>query len=81
MVNDLVEVVNTKVVHLDEVLDEVQRTDRVWFKIGFIERLKVGMMMKKSQVTISICELENPFIFIMIWFFLILLMWLSVKMV
>jgi hypothetical protein len=29
MESDLVKVVNTKVVHLDEVLDEVQRVERV----------------------------------------------------
>ena len=42
MVKDLVKVVNIKVAHLDEVLDEVQRVVRVWFKNLLIEELKVG---------------------------------------
>jgi hypothetical protein len=42
MVKALVKVVNTKNVHLDEVLDEVQRVVRVWFKNLLIEELKVG---------------------------------------
>jgi hypothetical protein len=42
MVNDLVKVVNIKSVHLDEVLDEVQRIVRVWFKNLLLKGLKVG---------------------------------------
>jgi hypothetical protein len=42
MVNSLVKVVNIKSVHFDEVLDEVQRVVRVWFKNLLIEELKVG---------------------------------------
>ncbi len=42
MVKALVKVVNIKVAHLDEVLDEVQRVVRVWFKNLLIEELKVG---------------------------------------
>jgi hypothetical protein len=42
MVNSLVKVVNIKSVHLDEVLDEVQRVGRVWFENFLIEELKVG---------------------------------------
>jgi hypothetical protein len=45
MVNDLVKVVNTKVVHLDEVLDEVQRVGRVWFENPLIKGLKVGKIL------------------------------------
>jgi hypothetical protein len=45
MVNDLVKVVNTKVVHLDEVLDKVQRVGVVWFKNLLIPGLKVGTLM------------------------------------
>ena len=81
MVKALVKVVNTKNVHLDEVLDEVQRVGRVWFENFLIEGLKVGKILKRSKVTIITCELEIAFIFILIWFFLIPLMWLSVKMI
>ena len=42
MVKALVKVVNTKNVHLYEVLDEVQRVVRVWFENFLIEELKVG---------------------------------------
>ena len=42
MVKDLVKVVNIKVAHLDEVLDEVQRVVRVWFKKLLLKGLKVG---------------------------------------
>ena len=35
----------TKVVHLDEVLDEVQRVGVVWFRKLLKQRLKVGVMM------------------------------------
>jgi hypothetical protein len=57
MVKDLVKVVNTKVVHLDEVLDEVQRVERVWFENLPIKGLKVGMILKLSILTISVCKL------------------------
>jgi hypothetical protein len=57
MVNDLVNVVNTKNVHLDEVLDEVQRVERVWFENLLIKGLKVGMILKLSILTISVCKL------------------------
>jgi hypothetical protein len=57
MVNDLVKVVNTKVVHLDEVLDKVPRVGRVWFKNFLIKGLKVGMILKLSILTISVCKL------------------------
>jgi hypothetical protein len=52
MVNDLVKVVNTKVAHLDEVLDEVQIVVRVWFENLLIQGLKVGKILKVSHVTI-----------------------------
>jgi hypothetical protein len=61
MVNDLVKVVNTKVVHLDEVLDEVQRVGRVWFKNFLIQGLKVGMLLKMAQVTIITCHMVFDF--------------------
>ena len=70
MVKALVKVVNIKVAHLDEVLDEVQRVVRVWFKNLLIKGLKVGMLLKKSHVTIISCELGISFIFVLIWFFL-----------
>ena len=57
MVKDLVKVVNITSVHLDEVLDEVQRIVRVWFKNLLIEELKVGKILKRSKVTISVCKL------------------------
>jgi hypothetical protein len=57
MVNDLVKVVNIKVAHLDEFLDEVQRVGRVWFENLLIKRLKVGMILKMSILTISVCKL------------------------
>ena len=61
MVKDLVKVVNTKNVHLDEVLDEVQRVGRVWFENFLIEGLKVGKILKRSKVTIIICKLHLQF--------------------
>ena len=48
--------VNTRNVHLDMVLDEVQRVEMVWFKICLMQRLKVGVMLKLSIWTIIICE-------------------------
>jgi hypothetical protein len=57
MVKDLVKVVNIKVAHLDEVLDEVQRVVRVWFKNILLKGLKVGKILKLSILTISACEL------------------------
>ena len=62
MVNDLVKVVNTKVVHIDEVLDEVQRVVRVWFKNLSIKGHKVGKILKMAQVTIITCILEFSFL-------------------
>jgi hypothetical protein len=62
MVNDLVKVVNTKVIHLDEVLDEVQRVGRVWFKNFLIQGLKVGMLLKLSHVTIITCNMQISFL-------------------
>jgi hypothetical protein len=56
MEKELDKVVNTKVVHLDEVLDEGQRVVRVWFENLLIQGLKVGKMVRKSQVTIITCE-------------------------
>jgi hypothetical protein len=47
----------TKVVHLDEVLDEVQRVGIFWFKNPLIQRLKVGKILKMAQVTIITCHL------------------------
>jgi hypothetical protein len=61
MVNDLVKVVNIKVAHLDEVLDEVQRVGRVWFKNFLIQGLKVGMLLKMAQVTIITCHMVFDF--------------------
>ena len=49
--------VNIKRVHLDEVLDEVQRVVRVWFENLLIQGLKEGKMLKIAQVTIILCEL------------------------
>ena len=57
MVNDLVNVVNTKNVHLDVFLDEGQRVERVWFENLLIKGLKVGMILKLSILTISVCKL------------------------
>jgi hypothetical protein len=57
MVKDLVKVVNIKSVHLDGVLDEVQKVERVWFENLLIKRLKVGMILKLSILTISVCKL------------------------
>ena len=48
MVKALVKVVNIKVAHLDEVLDEVERVGRVWFKNLLIKGLKVGMLLKMA---------------------------------
>ena len=48
----------TKVVHLDEILDEVQRVGVVWFRIFLIQGLKVGNLLKMAQVTIITCELN-----------------------
>ena len=50
--------VNIKVVHLDEVLDEVQRVGVVWFRKLLIQGLKVGVMIKMAEVTIISCELK-----------------------
>jgi hypothetical protein len=49
-------VVFTKVVHLDVVLDEVQRVGFVWFENLLIQRLKVGIRLKITVLTISACE-------------------------
>jgi hypothetical protein len=56
MVKAMVKVVNNKVVHTDEVLDEVQRVGRVWFEKLLIKGLKVGMLLKMSHVTIITCH-------------------------
>ena len=48
----------TKVVHLEEFLDEVQRVVRVWFKICLIMELKVGTRIKMADLTIILCELN-----------------------
>ncbi len=64
MVKALVKGVNTKNVHLDDVLDEVQRVVRVWFKNLRIKGLKVGMLLKMAQVTIITCHM---FFFIFIF--------------
>jgi hypothetical protein len=63
MVNDLVNVVNTKNVHLDEVLDEVQRVERVWFENFLIQGLKVGMRLKMANLTITSYTLGFSFSF------------------
>ena len=68
MEKELVKVVNTKVVHLDEVLDEVQRVGRVWFKNLLIQGLKVGTRLKLSNVTIITCDLEISFLFFFLYF-------------
>ena len=44
MVKAWVKVVNTKNVHLDEVLDEVASADQVWFRKYQIQGCKVGKM-------------------------------------
>ena len=56
----------TKVVHLDVVLDEVQRVEMVWFKNLLIQRLKVGVMLKRADLTIISCE--HNLISNLIWF-------------
>ena len=56
MVKALVKVVNTKVAHLDVVLDEVQRFGRVWFENLLLKGLKVGKILKRSKVTIITCH-------------------------
>jgi hypothetical protein len=48
-------VVSSKVVHLDGVLDEVQRFGKVWFRKLLIKGLKVGKMLKMAYVTIITC--------------------------
>ena len=48
--------VNIKVVHIDEVLDEVQRVGVVWFRKLLIQGLKVGVMVKMAEVTIISCD-------------------------
>jgi hypothetical protein len=53
--------VNTKSIHLDVLLDEVERIGRVWFKVCLIQGLKVGKMLKMAQVTIIICHLNLNF--------------------
>jgi hypothetical protein len=63
MVNDLVKLVNTKVVHIDDILDEVQRVGRVWFENFLIQGLKEGYMLKMAQVTITTCTLGFSFSF------------------
>ena len=50
--------VNIKVVHLDEVLDEVQSVGVVWFRKLLIQGLKVGVMRKNGRLTIISCELQ-----------------------
>ena len=47
-----------KVVHLDVVLDEVQRVGIVWFENFLKQRLKVGIRLKLAVLTISACELN-----------------------
>jgi hypothetical protein len=64
MEKDFAMLVFTKVVHLDEVLDEVQRVQRVWFKNLLIQGLKVGKMLKVSHVTIITCHLILIFLLI-----------------
>jgi hypothetical protein len=49
-------------VHLYEVLDEVQRVVRVWFKNLLIKGLKAGKMLKMAHVTIITCNLEFVFL-------------------
>jgi len=55
MEKELVKVVNSKSVQLDEVLDEVQRFGRVWFKNLLMQGLKVGTLMLLSKMTIITC--------------------------
>ena len=59
-------VVNTKVVPLHLVLDEVVLVDQVWFRIWEIKRCKVGKKLKMGHMTIIICELNLRFS--LIWF-------------
>ena len=61
----------TKSVHLDEVLDEVQRVGIVLFKNLLKQRLKEGIMLKMADLTISACELilnSNLIWFEFLWF-------------
>ena len=51
-------VVNTQSVHLDVLLDEVERNGKVWFKICLILELKVGIRIKMEDLTIILCELN-----------------------
>jgi hypothetical protein len=48
--------VNTKMVHLDTVLDEVERVGQVWFKNIPNQGCKVGMMLKSVKVSIITCK-------------------------
>ena len=57
-------VVLSKVVHLDVVLDEVQRIGFGWFESLLKQRLKVGKMVKVSHMTIIICDLVFDFLLI-----------------
>jgi hypothetical protein len=66
MEKEFVILVFTKVVPLDEVLDEVQRVGRVWFKNCLIQGLKVGILLKMSHMTIILCDLL--FLFLLICF-------------
>jgi hypothetical protein len=53
--------VNTKSVHLDVLLDEVERVGKVWFKICLIHGLKVGNIIIVADLTIIICHLHLNF--------------------
>ena len=58
-------------VHLDVVLDEVQRVGFAWFEILLIQRLKVGIRLKMAVLTISACEhnlISNLIWFEFLWF-------------
>ena len=49
-------VIFTKSVHLDVVLDEVQRVSKVWFENFELQGLKVVIRLELADLTIIICE-------------------------
>jgi hypothetical protein len=64
-------VIFTKSVHLDVVLDMVQRVSKVWFEKIELQWLKVVIRLELADLTIIICEqvlyLES-ILFVILWF-------------
>ncbi len=54
-------VIFIKSVHLDVLLDEVERFGKVWFKICLIQGLKVGNIIIVADLTIITCHLNLNF--------------------